>query len=305
MKPARWLVTLPAALLVASCGLTKKDATAEASPSAFGPTGIPPHMRSGGMMEGGTPIKPGGNQPDAATLSKIGHTDADLAWTDPDNPDAPIPDLGETWSMVKSDKPWLESEPTAKRQAKTSGKPLLIWFNDSTIAASKTVSQELLEKGEFESWATEHTVRLVIDARPVGRNPDETTRRELYNRDLKKKYNARGYPTFMVLAPSGEVIGRYTGYRRGKDDFLWGQMKQGVAVAEEKQQAWKSSLEKKGYRDWSDGKGRSIFAKLVAYKDGQLVLAEPDGSRARTKEQNLCSADQEWIKKQKALRGIQ
>jgi len=101
------------------------------------------------------------------------------------------------------------------------------------------------------------------------------------------------------------VIGRYTGYRRGKEDFLWGQIKQGVAVAEEKQQAWKSSLEKKGYRDWSDGKGRSIFAKLVAYKDGQLVLAEPDGSRARTKEQNLCSADQEWIKKQKALRGIQ
>ena len=127
----------------------------------------------------------------------------------------------------------------------------------------------------------------------------------MHNRDLKKKYNARGYPTFVVLAPSGELIGRYSGYRRGKEHFIWGQMKQGVMIAAEKQEAWETSLAKKGYREWSDGKGRSLFAKLVHYKDGQLVLAEPDGQRARTQEKHLCDADREWIKKQKALRGIQ
>jgi thioredoxin-related protein len=300
MKPACWLVTLPAALLMASCGLTKKD-TPETTQSPFGPTGIPPHLR-GGMEEAGTPVKPGSNQPD---MSKVTHTDADLAWTDADNANAGIPELNQVWSNASTGTRWLESETEAKRESKKSGKPLLIWFNDDAIAASKTVNDQLLRKPEFESWATENTVRLVIEARPKGSSPDQIVRREFHNRDLKKKYNARGYPTFIVLAPSGEVIGRYTGYRRGKEDFIWGQMKQGVSIAAEKQEAWRSSLEKKGYREWSDGKGRSIFAKLVAYKDGQLLLAEPDGNRARTKEQNLCSADREWIKQQKAVRGIQ
>lgn len=303
MKPARWLVTLPAALLLASCGATKKE-TAQTTQSPFGPSGIPSHLRAG-MEEAGTPVKPGGNQADMAALSKVTHTAADLAWSDADDAGKGIMGFDERAAKANTGTRWLESETEAKRESKRSGKPLLIWFNDDMIAASKTVNSELLNKPDFEGWATENTVRLVIDARPKGSSPDEVTRRELYNRDLKKKYNARGYPTFMVLAPSGEVMGRYTGYRRGKEDFLWGQMKQGVRLGTEKHEAWKSSLEKKGYREWSDGKGRSLFAKMVAYHEGQLVLAEPDGQRARTKEKNLSEADQEWIKQQKAMRGIQ
>lgn len=313
MKPARWLVLLPAALpllLLASCGLSKKDsATAGTSggQSPFGPGGVPPHLRSGGMEDAGTPVKPGGNQEaqNAEILSKLTHSDADLAWTNPDDPDAEIPEFAQVAPENADNLHWLESEPTAIRQSKKSGKPLLIWFHDQTIGASATVNKELLSRSDFQAWASENTVRLVINARPEGKNPDEKIRREFHNRELKKKYNARGYPTFLVLAPSsGEVIGRYTAYRRGQEDFLWGQIKHGTALAAEKQQAWRASLEKKGYREWSDGKGRTLFAKLTAYKDGELLLTEPDGERARTKEKNLCAEDQEWIKRQKELRGI-
>jgi hypothetical protein len=64
-------------------------------------------------------------------------------------------------------------------------------------------------------------------------------------------------------------------------------------------------LERKGYRDWSDDQGRVIFAKLAAYKDGELVLVEPDGQRARTHERKLSAGDRVWIEDQKKLRGIQ
>ncbi len=316
MKPARWLVLLPAALplLLASCGLTKKDSETATSSgglggggSPFGPTGIPPHLR-GGMGDEGTPVKTGGNQEahNAEIISKLTYNpETDLGWTDPDNPDAEIPEMGDVAAKPAEGKTWLDDEPKAIRQSKKSGKPLLIWFHDQAIGASASVNQLLLSRGDFQEWAADNTVRLVIDARPKGKSPDETTRLEFHNRDLKKKYNARGYPTFLLLAPSsGEVIGRYTAYRRGQEDFLWGQMKHGVALATEKQDAWRKSLEKKGYREWSDGKGRTLFAKLVAYKDGELLLAEPDGERAKTKEKNLCAEDQEWIKRQKELRGI-
>jgi thioredoxin-related protein len=303
MQPLRWIPILAASGFLASCA-DKPQATA----SPFGPTGIPPELRKGRGAEG-TAVTPGGNQAAAQeeALKKALNYDpkTDLAWTDSDNPDAGIPELEEVWKGAGSGSRWLESETQAFREAKKTGKPVLIWFNDKQIPASNTISTELLSTRDFENWAHENTVRLVVDMNPTGKDADEVFRRTVHNRELKKKYNARGFPTMIVVSPSSEVIGRYTGYRRGKEDFIWGQMKQGVGVANENYKVWHSGLEKKGYRQWSDGKGRSIFAKLVHYKDGELVLAEPDGQRARTKEKNLSSEDRLWIQQQKAARGIQ
>ena len=108
-----------------------------------------------------------------------------------------------------------------------------------------------------------------------------------------------------VLAPSGEVIGRYKSYRAGQEDFLWGQLKQAVSIAKERQVSWKASLEKKGYRDWSNDSGKVIFAKLGAYQEGKMILVEPDGQRVRTNEKNLSAGDRVWIQQQKEQRGMQ
>lgn len=303
MQPLRWIPIFASAGLLASCA--GKKAEADASP--FGPTGIPPQLRKGAGE--GTAVSPGGNQAAAqeeALKKALNYNPAtDLAWTDSDNPDAGIPELEEVWAGAGSGTLWLESETEALREAKKTGKPVLIWFNDKQIPASNTISSELLSTRDFENWAQENTVRLVVDMNPTGKNADEVHRRTVHNRELKKKYNARGFPTMLVVSPSSEVIGRYTGYRRGREDFIWGQMKQGVSVANENYKVWHSGLEKKGYRQWSDGKGRAIFAKLAHYKDGELVLVEPDGQRARTKEKNLSPEDRLWIQQQKAARGIQ
>lgn len=301
MNWQRQLSAMAGALLFTACAGEK--ATPEAA--AGNPFQMP--QMGGNLKDFGTPIKGGGNDEKAAAAAAqaLGYNpDTDLALTDPDNPDAELPELQEIMAKGPQEEIWIKSEARALRESRKTGKPVLIWFTDSAnSSASRTLSENLLATSEFDSWADENTVRMVVDQNQ-GSNIDDAVRKKVYARDLKKKYNARGYPTLMVVSPSGEVIGRYTGYRRGKEDFIFGQVKQGVSVAVENQRVWRASLQKKGYREWSDGKGRQIFAKLGYYNNGEMVLVEPDGSKARTHEKKLSAADRVWIQEQKEARGI-
>ena len=128
--------------------------------------------------------------------------------------------------------------------------------------------------------------------------------RDYVNR-LKKQYKVLGYPSLILCNPSGEVIGRYRGYKRGQKDYYWGVLKQGEASSASAYQAWRSGLEKKGYREWQDRKERKVFAKLVSYSNGTLILIQPDGTRCRTEETKLCDQDRAWIAEQKKLRNLQ
>jgi hypothetical protein len=286
------------ALLAACAG--SRDPGPEAA-SAFGPTGIPPQLRANAGAEG-SPVAPGGNVPAAAAPA---YNPDELVWTDPDNPDAELPELQGLMAVAPQKSPWRESETDALRESKRTGKPLLIWFTDSVRSTScKSLGAGLLSTSGFEAWASENTIRLIVDQSVKGKDIEDDARKKIHVRGLKKKYSARGYPTLLVLAPSGEVIGRYKSYRKGQEDFIWGQLKQGVSLALERHRAWKAALERKGYRDWTDDRERVIFAKLVAYKDGEVVLVEPDGQRARTHEKKLSAGDRVWIQQQKEARSL-
>jgi hypothetical protein len=305
----RWFPILSCLLVLPflpGCGgVGKAGGEAELAGNEFGPTGIPPHLRAGAGGEG-TAVKPGGNVPAAAMEALSSYNPDELVWTDADNPDAEIPELQGLMATKQSKGPWNESETAALRESKRTGKPLVIWFTDSSgrCPSCQSLSNGLFSRGEFEDWASGSAVRLIVDLGVKGVNIEDDTRKKLHVREVKKKYSVRGLPTLLVLAPSGEVIGRYKSYRKGQDDYLWGQLKQGVSLAAERHGSWKASLERKGYRDWSDGKGRVIFAKLAAYKDGDLILVEPDGQKARTHERNLSAGDRVWIQQQKEARGI-
>jgi hypothetical protein len=303
MRTPRPFPLLISLLALQSCA-GNKGGQPEIGANPFGPTGIPPQLR-GDLDEGGTPIKAGGNTPAAVAAALAAYNPDELVWTDADNPDAEIPELQGLMAVAPQKGPWRESETDALRESKKTGKPLVIWFTDSVrSSACKSLSNGLFSKSEFEEWAAENVVRLIVDQSVKGADIEDDARKKIYVRGLKKKYSARGYPTLLVLAPSGEVIGRYKSYRKGQEDFIWGQLKQAVAISLENHKSWKASLERKGYRDWSDGKGRVIFARLAAYHDGELVLAEPDGQRARTHEDKLSAGDRVWIQQQKEARGI-
>lgn len=273
----------------------------------FGPTGIPPQLRGTGPA--GTAVKPGGNV--TPNLAPAILSDEDLVFTDPDNPDAELPELG-TLLSAKKKGPWESSPSVARRLSSREGKPLLIWFTDSkTSPMCKAISQELFSRQDFGEWADEKLIRLRIDQSPtvemesLDRQVQARYRMEEASAELKKRYKVMGHPTLLLLSPGGEVIGRYRGYKRGEADFKWGLIKHGEAVAAENYKGWRANLEKKGYREWKDTKDRKVFARLVNYNKGELVLIEPDGMRSKTREDRLSSEDREWIKQQKMLRGIQ
>lgn len=298
------------AFAVASCGPLGIGGKKAPEEKPFGETGIPPQLRD--KTPEGTPVIAGGNTGNGPLISSITPQE-DIIYTDPDNPDAGIPELSSVLAAPKRG-PWEQSETVAKQRSSREGKPLLIWFTDSTGSPMcKALSQELFATNDFGNWANEKLVRLKIDTDLKVTDPalslgDAENRRadiRTYTIELRKRYKILGFPSMVMLSPSGEVVGRYRGYKRGEAQYLWGQMKHAEAVATKAYEGWRSGLEKKGYREWRDRRERRVFAKLISYKSGMLVLVEPDGTRAKTKEESLSDKDRAWIAEQKRSRNIQ
>ena len=308
----RFSISLLLVISLGSCAKLGLPGKKE-EPSPFGPTGIPPILRSKGLGgDEGIPVTPGGNTlPKPLPLNIT--PDEDIVFTDPDNPTANLPELSAVLENTKRG-PWEASETIAKKRAAREGKPLLIWFTDSSNSPMcKALSQELFATNEFGKWADEKIVRLRVDSNLKSDDPNfsldekETHLIDMaaYVTALKKRYKILGYPSIILLNPSGEVIGRYRGYKRGDAAFTWGQIKHGEAVSTEAYKSWRNGLEKKGYREWQDRKGRKIFARLISYSKGTLILIEPDGNRAQTQESSLSEQDRAWIAEQKKIRNLQ
>jgi thioredoxin-related protein len=311
LRLVSWLLALSLSLTsCAKLGMGNKVESPKLN-SPFGETGIPPQLRSKGP-DSGVPVVPGGNT--GSPQSGPAFTpEEDIVFTNPDDPDASLPELSTVLTAEKRRGPWEESETIAKQRAAREGKPLLIWFTDSARSPMcKALSQELFSTPKFEQWASEKLIRLRIDANIQVDDPDLTLDEKGgrlaalkdYVARLKKQYKILGQPSLILLNSSGEVIGNYRGYTRGQADYYMGLFKQGEAVSTHHHKEWRAGLEKKGYREWRDRKDRKVFAKLTRYSGGTLTLIEPDGTRSRTREDKLSDTDQAWIDEQKKLRGL-
>ena len=303
--PCSFFAALAAGCLLASCG---RDVPEISLDGASPPPGVGPKIRT--PAEDGVRVNAGGN---AQPLPLNVTPQQDIVFTDPDNPDAGIPMLESLMAAPKRG-PWEESETIARQTAAREGKPILIWFTDSARSPMcKVLSAELFSKPEFESWAAENVVRLRVDTNVSADDANlsldekitqETKMKDYVNR-LKKRYRVLGHPSVLMLNPSGEVIERLRGYKRGDADFFWGLIKQNTIAAKVSSEAWRKGLEAKGYRDWRGQSGRKVFAKLLSYSKGALILIEPGGERFRTQESNLSNDDRKWLDDQKTLRGIE
>ena len=271
-------------------------------PSEY-PNFVKPHSAAAG-----TPVTGGGN----ATPQLPVTPEEDIVWTDPDHPDAKPAQL-ETLLEAPKTRSWEESDVEARKQSVRQCKPLLIWFTDSASnALCNSLSAELFSTEAFDKWASERFVRLRVDANTRSADPklsmeertDHESRMKDFLETMKKRYKVLGQPTVLVVGPDGGVIGRYRGYQPGHSEVFWGLIRQGEVVGSKSCAEWRASMEKKGYRQWQDRHGRKVFAKLLAYSKGDMLLLEPDGQRARTTESKLSEADQSWLAREKAARGI-
>jgi len=293
---------LVSTMLLLSCGTEEKPIAKRLTP----PPGVGPVIRS--STDDPKAVVAGGNAP-ATPISTT--APEDIAWIDFEGEG--IPELSQLLSTPKKG-PWEQSETIARQSAAREGKPILIWFTDSSRSpVCKLLSSELFATHEFGKWADQHIVRLRVDSNvavdETELSLDEKVTREAslreYVRNLKKRYRVLGSPSLLMLNPSGAVIARFRGYKSGDADFLWGLIKHNTHAAEASTKEWRKQLEAKGYREWEGKAGKSIFAKLVSYSNGKLILIEPGGERFRTDEDNLSRKDKRWIEEQKTSRGIE
>lgn len=228
----------------------------------------------------------------------------DIVWSDPDDPynEKGSAEL-DTILAKKVKGPWEVSFTEARKLAKQKEKPLLIWFtNTKTSPTCKHLSAELFATAGFESWTKEHLIKLRVDLFVSDPLSKEGSRKDDWLEKLKKRYSVKGTPVVLVLTPNQEVISRYRGYKIGNSDFYFGRIKSAKDIANRNYSDWKHGLQAKGYREWTGKKGVKIFAKLARYKEGKLILVEPDGKRFRTTESKLSVKDRQWIAAEKAKR---
>ena len=298
---------LPALITVCSVVSCANDAEINLE-DVIPPPGVGPKIRD--SAAGGVRVNPGGNsQPLPLNLTP----QEEIVFTDPDDPDAGIPML-ESLMVAPKRGAWEESETIARQTAVREGKPILIWFTDSARSPlCKVLSDELFSNPEFDTWAAENLVRLRVDTNVSADDTkltlDEKITRETdikaYVARLKKRYRILGYPSVLILNPSGEVIERLRGYNRGDADYFLGLIKQNTIAAQISSEKWRKDLQAKGYRNWRGVSGRKVFGKLFSYSKGTLILIEPGGERFRTQENNLSKEDRKWLADQKELRGIE
>jgi hypothetical protein len=232
----------------------------------------------------------------------------------------PLADIAFDKAFTKVKKPksaWRTSYTEAKRESAGTGKPMLIWFTRSASSGAagsplcKTLNREVFGLPDFKSWSKEEVVRLKLDLSGAGGSRgnlgeigDSETRQRAYLKQLKKQYRVLGLPAVIVVSPSKGVLAQYRGYKKGNSSEYFGQLKNLVLTHEHNYAVWKRSMAAKGYRQWNGKNGQSLFAKLARYRNGELLLIEPDGKKLKTNESQLSSADRKWIAEAKARREV-
>ncbi len=285
-KFGRWAVAL-ASLSLVSCASLNGSSDEEADEPSVGK--VPDFLLSGGGMDDGvgTPI---GRDASASGLDFSG-----LAFTDPDNPDKPIPELDQMFSEVTRDD-WDDYFTRAKETAIREEKPMLLWFTDSERSPlCKRLENEVWRSNEFKKLADDRIVRVRFDFNL----PKSETKKRNYLKAMKKQYKALGLPTVVILTADGQFVHQERGYVKGQSEFYYQQLKFRIEQAEQKYAADKARLKAQGYRNWKSRDGRtSLFAKPVGLKNGYLRLQRMDRERTTVKLEELSRADRQWVEEQ-------
>jgi len=271
--------------------------------------GLKAYENAGGRVTKSFDDIAAGNVATGVPLTTVGITpQEDIVWA-PENPDEEIEGGLESLWKQPENVSWHTDYKTAIRQARETGKPVMIWFTNSARSPTcKSLSHELFSSNDFNNWASEKVIRLRLDEAGGANNSSSGgartggnawTEQKNYYEKLKKKYKALGTPTVLILSPSGSSLAKYRGYKKGDRDYYWGRMKSAVSQAESDYGVWREKLEARGYRLWSNRQGRKIFAKLNRFKQDKVTLIEPDGKRGSTSLSKLSDADQAWILQEK------
>lgn len=110
---------------------------------------------------------------------------------------------------------WLKDYETAIAKAKEANKPVLLSFAGSDwCKPCIMLTREVFETPEFENYAKENLVLLLLDFPRLKKN-QLSAEQTKHNESIAAKYNKTGeFPLVVLVNTNGEVIAK-TGYQKG------------------------------------------------------------------------------------------
>jgi thiol-disulfide isomerase/thioredoxin len=115
---------------------------------------------------------------------------------------------------------WTDNYAGAMETARAENKNVLLDFTGSDWCQyCMALDREVLNTPRFKAWAAEHVVLVKVDF-PDSLPQSGTVKAQ--NAQLKRQYPFDGYPTILIVDPSGKVLCRKYGYTpgRGPDAYI-------------------------------------------------------------------------------------
>ena len=128
--------------------------------------------------------------------------------------EAPAKDAVKTEAAAKEEAKavWLNNYSEAVKQAKESGKPILVDFTGSDWCGwCIKLDKEVFSKPAFAEYAAAHLILLKVDFPQKTVLPKEVAEQ---NDIMAKAYDVEGFPTIVLIKVDGEELAR-TGYQAG------------------------------------------------------------------------------------------
>ncbi len=120
-----------------------------------------------------------------------------------------------TGYSLASEMNWILDLDEALTKAREEDKPVLVDFSGSDWCIwCQRLDEQVFAHAEFIQWAKENVVACLLDFPRKERKHTVSAEQAAKNKKNAEQYGVRGYPTVLVIAPDGTIIGR-TGYRRG------------------------------------------------------------------------------------------
>ncbi len=120
---------------------------------------------------------------------------------------------------------WQTDYAAAKTVATQQKKYILLDFTGSDWCPyCIKMDKEVFDKPAFSTFAGEKLILVKVD---FPRRANQSPAEKAQNQELAKKYSIEGFPTYVLLDPSGQEVRRQVGYLEGGPQAFisWAQIK--------------------------------------------------------------------------------
>jgi hypothetical protein len=185
---------------------------------------------------------------------------------------------------------WQRSATLAGSKSRSTGLPLLIYATHTGSQPCHDMESTLMVSPGFRTLAQERVIPLLIDY------SDQDTSRSTMYRELKDRFNVRGYPVLIMTLPDGAEISRLSGYKKEYEKRYLESLQSAIGRAEKLTAERRAKLEKEDhYRTWKNKDGRPVFARLTALDANMGTFTGEWGETFKTFLTRLSEEDQAWI----------